>query len=715
MFGLKSFVSRSKAVMLGIGLILALAGPVGMFQDGSALASNAGPGDAQGTTTEEQATSPDGHDVAAEGHGVEASGGLGGSVVAFTTEDYTARTHNKGVEGSTGILRIIIISLIVLVVLVGFIVLQARKVADSHVEYHMTVAAKLAIFFSILVALLTFTGMFSLKAIQKGGLDIDEVAMVLAPLSYHLGDIETGIVEQQLAMSEAIMAVSDNEPESFQALLEEYVELDGHINTEFDNLTAKLVEYPAPTKAIAAMVSEELNKVEGLRVEYVELHREAAIVFGHLEDGEIESAEEALHELEVVAKIADAELMAFRSEVNDKFDVLEVEAAQYEFRVILPIITIIIVAVVLGLVIALLASSMVVKPIEMLAGAAHTMSTGDFSIILPHNKAKDAIAKMTESFIEMKNNTKHLIEQVVEVANSVASASEELSASADETGKGIQEVAMTVNEVAKGGQETTTIVCQSQGNLSQTSTAIEGISKEIEEVAAYATQAAAQGEEGRTATDEAVGLINRAAASVQETTNVMHNLGDKTNQISEFISIITGIADQTNLLALNAAIEAARAGEAGRGFAVVAEEVRKLAEESNTAAGSITSLVKGIEVEMQSALSAMEKSDKEVSEGARTVGLASNMLGEIVGGVQTLNDKVQNISASAEEINASTSEVVTVMQSVGATAEENAAASEEVAASTEEQTAAMGEIASSAHQLADLAQGLQEVIGKFRV
>ena len=104
------------------------------------------------------------------------------------------------------------------------------------------------------------------------------------------------------------------------------------------------------------------------------------------------------------------------------------------------------------------------------------------------------------------------------------------------------------------------------------------------------------------------------------------------------------------------------------------KEVRKLAEESNQAAGNITNLVKGIEGEMQIALDAMEKSDAEVSNGAKTVGEAGEMLGEIVKGVKALNEKVQNISAASEEINASTGEIVDLMHTVAQGAEKNASA-----------------------------------------
>jgi len=113
-----------------------------------------------------------------------------------------------------------------------------------------------------------------------------------------------------------------------------------------------------------------------------------------------------------------------------------------------------------------------------------------------------------------------------------------------------------------------------------------------------------------------------AAGYVKEVEGISHTLEENTNDITQFISIISNIARQTNLLALNATIEAARAGEAGRGFSVVANEVKELARQSAQAAEEITKKVNNIKSNSTSLSSSIEK----VNEFMNNINLASQVV-----------------------------------------------------------------------------------------
>jgi methyl-accepting chemotaxis protein len=399
----------------------------------------------------------------------------------------------------------------------------------------------------------------------------------------------------------------------------------------------------------------------------------------------------------------------------DKMVVEQEQAIRLEQRSSLLIVLLCVVLLVaIEAVAMLLQTRPITRELHRAQQFAMAVATGDLTQSIA-SRSRDEVGQLITALQQSGAGVREMVERVSLVSTQLASSSQQLSAGSEETSKAVQQVSLTINELARGTQETMSNINRSQLNMDQTARAIQGVSQDIGEIAGYAANAAQQGSQGKQQADQAVAIINRAASSVQQTTQVVEALGEKTQQIGEFIGIITGIADQTNLLALNAAIEAARAGDAGRGFAVVAEEVRKLAEESNSAAGSITKLVKVIEGEMQTALNAMTQSNSQVASGAEVVGQAGQTLQLIVSEVEALSQRVQAVSVAAQQINAGTSEVVQSMQSVAAVAEESSAATEEVSSAAEQQTASMEEISASANNLASLAQDLQGLVLKFKI
>ncbi|HWR62646.1 MAG TPA: methyl-accepting chemotaxis protein [Clostridia bacterium] len=176
------------------------------------------------------------------------------------------------------------------------------------------------------------------------------------------------------------------------------------------------------------------------------------------------------------------------------------------------------------------------------------------------------VLKKTEKVIGNVENVDRYISEITSGIQDVTATTEQLSAGMDETAASAEEMNATSEEIEKA----TEVMAVKTKDGARVAEEINGKAEEIRNNAGHSRENLA----------EVLGSIRNGLERAMEESRVVQQI----NVLSDAILQISG---QTNLLALNAAIEAARAGEAGRGFAVVAEEVRKLAEETQSAVGQI--------------------------------------------------------------------------------------------------------------------------------
>ena len=192
--------------------------------------------------------------------------------------------------------------------------------------------------------------------------------------------------------------------------------------------------------------------------------------------------------------------------------------------------------------------------------------------------------------------------------------------------------------------------------------------------------------------------MERTFASVVEETKTLSEeariLSGKVDVIQSVVHTITGIAEQTNLLALNASIEAARAGDAGRGFAVVADEVRKLAEESKTAAATISKNLQELVSGVHTTSGGVETMAAKMNEANENVGAVLSEISALLEGISGISDSSERVAASAQEL--------------GASSEELAASAETVTRETEKMSSIFGDIEGKISSLSSTAEGLNE-------
>jgi methyl-accepting chemotaxis protein len=147
-------------------------------------------------------------------------------------------------------------------------------------------------------------------------------------------------------------------------------------------------------------------------------------------------------------------------------------------------------------------------------------------------------------------------------------------------------------------------------------------------------------EQGTQVIQQAASEMRDIAEDIAQSSTLIAQLGERSEQITAIVNTIRAIADQTNLLALNAAIEAARAGEQGRGFAVVADEVRQLAARTSGSTAEISSMIGLIQNETRLAIKSMEGTRGRAAEGVELANQAGTVILQIRDGASEAVDAV---------------------------------------------------------------------------
>src|SRR5690606_19809542 len=162
--------------------------------------------------------------------------------------------------------------------------------------------------------------------------------------------------------------------------------------------------------------------------------------------------------------------------------------------------------------------------------------------------------------------------------------------------------------------------------------------------------------------------------TVQNLSGKIQSLGEKSNQIQDIITVITGIAEQTNLLALNASIEAARAGEHGQGFAVVAEEVRKLAEQSARATDDVRVTVQELQEESRLVSQQLDDTRENFRNQGAVVDETEMTFSEISELMTDMQSAIDSVANEITHVDALKDDVSQTIQTMAATSQETAAA-----------------------------------------
>ena len=373
---------------------------------------------------------------------------------------------------------------------------------------------------------------------------------------------------------------------------------------------------------------------------------------------------------------------------------------------------------VLGIIIAILVALFLTwsisHPIKRLIQLVDKIAEGDLrqEIIV---QGKDELAHLKGSIKQMLKTLRELVFEIKGGSGRITAAAEELSTSTQEAAAITQQVSLTSDTISAKTAGQATQIDQVTELLKQVLKSNREIADGVQLVAEKSTLVNARVETGQNSLAELLLQIGRIAEIVAESGQVIQQLESRSREISQIINVIREFSDQTNLLALNAAIEAARAGEHGRGFAVVADEVRILANQSNTAASNIYRIVTEIQTETKNAVLVLREGSGIVEEGHHIGNKTREAFVDIEQAVQTMVDIAGRIALTTKEQSKDSGEVSNRIEEFNHLAQNTVEGVDQINQAINQHFQSMEGLAVSAESLLTMVDRLHIMLQRFRM
>ena len=344
------------------------------------------------------------------------------------------------------------------------------------------------------------------------------------------------------------------------------------------------------------------------------------------------------------------------------------------------------------------------------------ISEGDFTDtdITNGSFRDDEVGKMLNEINSVRESLKFMIKSIEDKSRQLTETSETLANISSQSASTSQEVNSAVDEIARGAMEQakdaeTTAISMSGMNdlLVKEADFIKALNMALDKIES-------RKDEGFKIVNDLVLKTEDTIKSSDEVNNIILSNNESAEKIESASSMIESIAAQTNLLALNAAIEAARAGEAGRGFSVVADEIRKLAEQSNSFTKDIKAVISELKNKSYSAVEIMKQSKLVSEEQSLAVQNTEAQFKEIAVSINSIKIVLDNLTKLANDLKSHKENVMGAIENLSAITEESVAGAEEVSASMESQLASVEEISASCETLYEVAKELEVLVERFK-